>query len=36
MPIEDVNFAYMKNIIFLQSYHFWVPAGAGGQDLEWE
>ena len=21
MPIKDVNFAYMKNIIFLQSYY---------------
>ena len=33
MPIEDVNFAYMKNIIFLQSYHTMLPAGAGGQGL---
>ena len=36
MPIKDVNFAYMKNIIFLQSYHTMLPAGAGGQGLEWQ
>ena len=29
MPIKDVNFAYMKNIIFLQSYQPGVPAGHG-------
>ena len=28
MPIEDVNFAYMKNIIFLQSS----AEGGGGRD----
>jgi len=29
MPMKDVNFAYMKNIIFLQGYH--PQAGRGGR-----
>ena len=37
MPIKDVNFAYMKNIIFLQSYRCRVVAGGArwqGRGLE--
>ncbi len=30
MPIKDVNFAYMKNIIFLQGYRAWGWAGVVG------
>ncbi|WP_294239017.1 hypothetical protein [Pseudobutyrivibrio sp.] len=34
MPIRDVNFAYMKNIIFLQGFHTPVAAQAGrGRDF---
>ena len=33
MPIRDVNFAYMKNIIFLQGFH--TPVAGPGRAGAW-